>query len=104
MDVDHLSEPSDHSDIELVADSIATHQLYHPVGQDRGIAQADNSGALLANTPGTGNGRGRGRGRAVGRGHGQAQTPQGCKQQPQNEPANTVNQAQNVIKGRNGTV
>ena len=110
VDVDHLSEPSDHSDIELVADSIATHELHHPVDQDRGVAQADNSGALLANTPGTGNGRGRGRGhgrrrgRAQGRGRGQAQTPQGCTQQPQNEPANTINQSQNVMKGRNGTV
>ena len=78
VDVDQLSEPSDHSDIELVADSIATHQLHHPVDQDQGVAQVDNSGALLANTPGTGNGRGRSRGRAQGRGRGQAQTPQGC--------------------------
>ena len=110
VDVDHLSEPSDHSDIELVADSIATHQLHNPVDQDQGVAQVDNSGALLANTPGTGNGsgrgqgRGRGRGHAQGRGRGQAQTPQGCTQQPQNEPANTINQAQNVMKGRNGIV
>ena len=116
VDVDHLSEPSDHSDIELVADLIATHQLHHPVDQDQGVAQVDNSGALLANTPGMGNGcgqgqsrgRGRGHGRgqgfAQGRGRGQAQTPQGCTQQPQNEPANTINQAQNVMKGRNGTV
>ena len=63
VDVDHLTEPSDHSDIELVADSIATHQLHHPVDQDQGVAQVDNSGALLVNKPGTGNGRGRGRGR-----------------------------------------